>query len=601
MGIRSLISSLTISVFLLTNVLCIFPQPSFADVTGDDFGKKLVFEYNEELFTVYAYLNYTGYTEDNYTVHDPIRQGVIDDLNAMNLSLSNPAPGYTTSGLDKYYYDMYMRCISGAPDFTENPAWISSEYGVQQLRSKGIHSALLEFYNEADIHNLYKKYEAGYMKEINRLKGLTNDDCAMLFNTFHMDINQMDGQIYVDANFLMPRGRGETWLDPDPSRNNGYVIAYGPNYENLVGSGMVIHELLHHYVNPIMDKYPDKVQAFIRANNVVEGGPYNKETMVTESFIRGMQDIPDGYCQNDDSIPFPMMFKIFDYYKTNYNPATGNLESFIVDALDYYSQSGVTSTLSTDPSTVDLEVGGGGKQINVYATRSNGARADVTDECTFSMANSTIASVRNGYFSPLAIGDTTVTISYEHAAPIVVNVHVGKSTSVVVNADCNSIELSVGGAGRQITVTATDGDGNTSNVTGECSYSIENENVAVVSRGLVTPVGAGSTRLTVNYGDSAPIYINIKVNDITAAPSKITVSPKSMKLKVGDSAGIQVYGYYSGSPDPVLINSQAQFVSSKGKVCVVDESGQVTAIKKGTARITVKVGKLKKTITVRVS
>ena len=601
MRISRIVGGVTAFVFLMTTFLWMFPAVSYADVTGDDFGKKLVFEYNEELFAMYAYLNYTGYTEDNYTVHDPIRQGVIDDLNAMNLNLSNPAPGYTKSGMDKYYYDLYMHCISGPPEFAENQLWINSVYGNdyygQQLRSLGIHDALVEFYNEADIHNLYLKYEAGYMKEINRLKNITNDDCAMLFNTFHMDINKMSGQIYVDANFLMPRGRGETWLATDPSRNDGYVIAYGPNYENLVDSSMIIHELLHHYVNPIMDKYPDKVQAFIKANDVVPGGPYSKETMVTESFIRGMQDIPHDYCRNDDSIPFPMMFKIFDYYKTNYDPATGDLESFIVDALDYYSQEGITSTLAADPSEVDLVQGGSGRQVTMYAVLPDGQRNDVTAECTYRMADSAIARVNGGYVIPVSSGDTVMTVSYEHADPITVNIHVSKKNTVI-RADHDSLSLTVGGQGVQVKVNATDGDGHVTDVTANCEYSVDPENIVSVAKGLVTPLGAGKALLTIAYGDADPIEMDVQVG--MPLPKKIAVSPRSIKINQGDTTAIDVLGYYTGSSQAVNVNDLAVFASSKPAVCTVNADGTVSGIKKGTAKITVKVGKLKKTISVKV-
>ncbi|MFR4122754.1 MAG: Ig domain-containing protein, partial [Clostridium sp.] len=65
-------------------------------------------------------------------------------------------------------------------------------------------------------------------------------------------------------------------------------------------------------------------------------------------------------------------------------------------------------------------------------------------------------------------------------------------------------------------------------------------------------------------------------------------------LKAGKSAKLKV------TTTPKTTGQKAAFKSSNKKVATVDSKGKVKALKKGTAKITVTVGKQKATCTVKV-
>ena len=120
---------------------------------------------------------------------------------------------------------------------------------------------------------------------------------------------------------------------------------------------------------------------------------------------------------------------------------------------------------------------------------------------------------------------------------------------------------------------------------GTITYSTGNANIAVVSSsGLVEGKGAGSTDITVTAtknGHTATTKVRVNVSSAIAATS-IAFNPNTVTLNVGET--------YNSEPTITITPSNASrvfmFESKNEAVATVDEeTGVVTAIKAGTARI----------------
>ena len=112
------------------------------------------------------------------------------------------------------------------------------------------------------------------------------------------------------------------------------------------------------------------------------------------------------------------------------------------------------------------------------------------------------------------------------------------------------------------------------------TYTTKNNKIATVStKGVITAKKVGSTTVTVktHNGKTATLKLTVK-----KAPSKVTVKPKSLSLEVGQTANL------TASVPNKTASFKLTWTSGNKKIATVDENGIVTAVKAGTAKITVK-------------
>ncbi len=117
---------------------------------------------------------------------------------------------------------------------------------------------------------------------------------------------------------------------------------------------------------------------------------------------------------------------------------------------------------------------------------------------------------------------------------------------------------------------------------GAISYASPNETIATVTpEGIVTAVGIGDVRLTVNAYDGTYAECDIHVR---YAPESAMFATAELALGMGENV----------APPPVTLSSAAgeaagaiQYISSNTKVLVVEENGTITAKKKGKAALVV--------------
>ncbi|MHC8514333.1 S8 family serine peptidase [Sporosarcina sp. ITBMC105] len=210
---------------------------------------------------------------------------------------------------------------------------------------------------------------------------------------------------------------------------------------------------------------------------------------------------------------------------------------------------------------------------------------DVTADATFSTADATIATVEAGTITAVKAGTTEITVTYGDFTETVVVEVTGLPTYAV-----DSTELSlVAGGNHQIVVTQTTilptGDADEVDVTAEATFTVADDTVVTVEGGKVTAVNAGTTEITVTYGDftetvvvkvwGAPEY-ELSQTDILL----LTGSTKQLKLT---QSILQPDGKTIDTKD---VTADALYVSSDEKILTVDK-GLIKTIRSGKATITV--------------
>lgn len=123
-------------------------------------------------------------------------------------------------------------------------------------------------------------------------------------------------------------------------------------------------------------------------------------------------------------------------------------------------------------------------------------------------------------------------------------------------------------------------------------YRSSNKKVATVSSsGIIAAKKAGTTVITVQSGRKK---VTMRVTVPKTATTSLSRVPTSLTLKRGKTYRMKVRAVPSNSDYKVT------YKSSNKRIAVVDAKGKITAKKKGTVKITVQSGKIKKIFTLKV-
>lgn len=128
------------------------------------------------------------------------------------------------------------------------------------------------------------------------------------------------------------------------------------------------------------------------------------------------------------------------------------------------------------------------------------------------------------------------------------------------------------------------------------SCSSSNPKAATVTNnGTVSGKAAGTTVITIRLASGVEAQVTVTVQKKAVATTSIGNVSKTWNAKIGEK--------YQLNPviSPVTTTDKVTYTSSNKKVATVSSRGLITAKKAGTAKITVKSGKKKYTITVKVA
>ena len=164
-----------------------------------------------------------------------------------------------------------------------------------------------------------------------------------------------------------------------------------------------------------------------------------------------------------------------------------------------------------------------------------------------------------------------------------------------VTLDMTSMELVVG-EGKKLTATITPADATNQNV----AWTSSDATVATVDdNGKVTAVKAGEATVTVTTqdgGKTATSTCRVTVKAATVAVTGVTLNKSTLSLIEGTSETLTATITPADATDKELT-----WTSSDATVATVDDNGKVTAVKAGTATVTVTTRDGGKTATCRVT
>jgi len=170
--------------------------------------------------------------------------------------------------------------------------------------------------------------------------------------------------------------------------------------------------------------------------------------------------------------------------------------------------------LRVNPESVDLQVGDN-QALTVTYKAADGEESDVTTEASYSVEDSTIATVDQGLVTGVAEGTTTITVTHEGLTKTVQVTVIAEGSeepepgelSLIVTPD--RLTLKVGNSD-QLVVTYRDADGNETTVT-DAVYQSRDPQIADVSiTGLVTALKPGSTVIDVTaQGSSKSVHVTV--------------------------------------------------------------------------------------------
>lgn len=214
------------------------------------------------------------------------------------------------------------------------------------------------------------------------------------------------------------------------------------------------------------------------------------------------------------------------------------------------------------------------------------APANTTDKVVYTSQNPSVATVNDaGKITAKAAGKTKITVKAGSKEKTIA-VTVTKKAVKVKSLKMKKAALTM----NKGTQTYVSYKVNPTGATTTLKWKSSNKNVAAVDQtGKIVAKKAGKATITVTAnGKKATVKVSV-VDPCTSVKvqSKLT-------LKAGKSAKLKV------TTTPKTTGQKAAFKSSNKKVATVDSKGKVKALKKGTAKITVTVGKQKATCTVKV-
>ncbi len=235
----------------------------------------------------------------------------------------------------------------------------------------------------------------------------------------------------------------------------------------------------------------------------------------------------------------------------------------------------IPTSISVDVDNVDMKVG---DEVKINATLSP---ADA-GELDYTSSDVSVVTV-NGIGELIAVGDGTavITVSFfgddKYAAAESKNVTVTVTkVDTSIDVDVNSVDMKVGD---EVKINATLSPADAGNVTFTSSNSSV---VSVDAKGNVKAVGAGKANITVSFaGDDKYSAAENKTIAVTVSLRDASVSAEDMELNVGDSAAVV--------PVTAPEGLNVTYVPDNSGVVTV-ENGVVTAVKEGTAKITLTVG-----------
>ena len=272
--------------------------------------------------------------------------------------------------------------------------------------------------------------------------------------------------------------------------------------------------------------------------------------------------------------------------------------SFISVACSCDSSEKIPDEISLNKTAITLEVG---------ESQTLKATTNVSTDVQWTSSDDSIATVDGGVVNALAAGTATIT-AQAGTATATCTVTVNEAVEYVdLMVDKTVVELKEGGASVLVTATFTVND-----EVCDCDFTwtTENDAIATVENGHITPVGAGSTIVTVSVeykGETYAADVNVEVKP----DEHIQVSKGNIELALAEINDDIISDTFTATAYKASVENTEvilEFASSDETVATVTAEGgvaTVTSVGEGTCTISVfytsTQGKIETLVNVKVS
>ncbi|MDR6882894.1 Ig-like domain-containing protein [Bacillus sp. 3255] len=264
---------------------------------------------------------------------------------------------------------------------------------------------------------------------------------------------------------------------------------------------------------------------------------------------------------------------------TGYSVGTANLTAT-------YGTKSTTVTVDVD-STLKLELSkqsillkrNATGELKLTATYADGKTEDITDRAEWASSDEDVVQVTKGKLSAIAMGEAKVYAKYGEKE-VAANVDVEVPRRLVVDTDLVAMQA---GQEQQLTLHATYADGTSADVTDSAEWSVDEENVAFVTKGKITSYKAGIATVTAAYGGKKTTT-KVEVD----VPTIIKASKKIVNLQIGGTDKVTLTASFKDGRE-VDVTSKAEWTTSS-KDIAESRSGDITGLATGAATITAKYG-----------
>lgn len=246
-----------------------------------------------------------------------------------------------------------------------------------------------------------------------------------------------------------------------------------------------------------------------------------------------------------------------------------------------------TLKLELDQQSILLKKNATG-ELKLTATYADGKIEDITDRAEWASSDEDIVQVTKGKLSAVALGEAKIYAKYGEKA-VSANVDVEVPRRLVVDTDLVSLQA---GEEQLLVLNATYADGTSARVTDSAEWSVDDENVAFVTKGNIKAYKAGIATVTAKYGGKTTTT-KVEVD----VPTIIKASKKIVNLQIGGTDQVTLTASFKDGRE-VDVTSKAEWTTSNKDVAEA-RSGDISGIATGSATITAKYGT--RTVVIQVS
>ena len=268
----------------------------------------------------------------------------------------------------------------------------------------------------------------------------------------------------------------------------------------------------------------------------------------------------------------------------------------ITGVLGHNAEVATTPSVPAPPSVQALTLDrtgtvtlGKGETLQLNCTVSP---ADAKTTLTWKSSNTRRVTVSNGLVTAVGNGTATVTVTSANGVKATLKVEsVDPTVAKRVAIDQTGIQYVNVGETLQLSATVVPATAATA-----LTWKSSRVRYATVDgNGCVTGVARGTCKITVMTANKKKASVTVKVLD-PYAPAKVAIAEKGpITLHVGETAQL------TPLLTPTTSKTTFTWLTNKARIATVSDTGLVTAVKKGTAKITVRTSNKKKaTIVIKV-